>query len=82
VLNGEIKANFLEGMGCSGGCVGGPKSLISVDLATQYVNNYGNEAPYETPADNPSVLKLLDLLGYKSLESFLDASESMFTRRF
>jgi len=81
-LNGGIKANFLEGMGCSGGCVGGPKSLIPVDQATMYVNNYGDEAPYDTPADNPSVLKLLDLLGYKSLNSFLNAPESMFTRRF
>ena len=25
--NGEINANFIEGMGCVGGCVGGPKSL-------------------------------------------------------
>ncbi|EGW36125.1 [Fe-Fe] hydrogenase large subunit C-terminal domain-containing protein [Desulfosporosinus sp. OT] len=82
ILNGEIKANFLEGMGCTGGCVGGPKSLVPVDLATKYVNDYGNEAPYETPADNPSVLKLLDLLGYKTLDSFLDAPESMFTRKF
>lgn len=82
VQNGEVKANFLEGMGCTGGCVGGPKSLIEVDQATKYVNDYGNEAPYETPADNPSVLKLLDLLGYKTLKSFLDAPESMFTRRF
>jgi Iron only hydrogenase large subunit, C-terminal domain len=82
VLNGDIKANFLEGMGCTGGCVGGPKSLIDVDQATKYVNNYGQEAPYETPADNPSVLKLLDLLGYKNLESFLDDPESMFSRKF
>ena len=81
-INGEIKANFLEGMGCVGGCVGGPKSIIQVNLATEHVNDYGNEAPYDTPADNPFVLKLLDRLGYKTLESLLDAQESMFTRRF
>ena len=82
VMNGEIKANFLEGMGCVGGCVGGPKSLIQVDRAAEHVNDYGNEALYDTPADNPFVLKLLDRLGYKTLESFLDAQESMFTRKF
>ncbi|MGV2687259.1 hypothetical protein GNF82_23720, partial [Clostridium perfringens] len=27
-LNGEIEANFIEGMGCIGGCVGGPKAII------------------------------------------------------
>lgn len=80
--NSEIKANFLEGMGCTGGCVGGPKSLIHVDQAIKYVDSYGNKALYDTPADNPSVLKLLDLLGYKTLESFLNDPESMFTRRF
>ncbi len=81
VQNGEIRANFIEGMGCVGGCVGGPKSLIKGDLATEYVNEYGNEAPYETPADNPFVLQLLDRLGYATLETLL-SHESMFTRKF
>lgn len=81
VLNGDVKANFLEGMGCVGGCVGGPKSLITVEQATEHVNNYGDEAPYVTPADNPFVLQLLDRLGYTTLESLL-ADESMFTRNF
>lgn len=81
VQNGEIKANFLEGMGCVGGCVGGPKSLIKVDQATEHVNDYGNEAPYETPADNPFVLQLLDRLGCNTLETLL-SHESMFTRKF
>ncbi len=81
VLSGDIKANFIEGMGCVGGCVGGPKSLIKVDLATEQVNDYGNEASYETPADNPFVLQLLDHLGYDTLETLL-SRESMFTRKF
>ncbi|MHB8075310.1 [Fe-Fe] hydrogenase large subunit C-terminal domain-containing protein [Desulfosporosinus fructosivorans] len=81
ILGGEVKANFLEGMGCVGGCVGGPKSLIKVDLATKQVNDYGDEASYETPADNPFVLQLLDRLGYDTLEALL-SHESMFTRKF
>ena len=81
IQNGEINANFIEGMGCIGGCVGGPKSLIKGDLATEYVNKYGDEAPYETPADNPFVLQLLDRLGYATLETLL-SHESMFTRKF
>lgn len=81
ILGGEIQANFLEGMGCVGGCVGGPKSLIKVDLATKTVNAYGDEASYETPADNPFVLQLLDRLGYDTLETLL-SHESMFTRKF
>ncbi len=81
ISNGVIKANFMEGMGCIGGCVGGPKSLINCDQATVNVNNYGAEAVYETPADNPFVLQLLDRLGYDTLETLL-SHESMFTRKF
>ncbi|TQX20174.1 iron hydrogenase, partial [Clostridioides difficile] len=29
VLNKEIEATFIEGMGCVGGCVGGPKRILS-----------------------------------------------------
>ncbi|MFR9190868.1 MAG: [Fe-Fe] hydrogenase large subunit C-terminal domain-containing protein [Anaerotruncus massiliensis (ex Togo et al. 2019)] len=28
LLAGKIDANFFEGMGCVGGCVGGPKRII------------------------------------------------------
>ena len=27
IENGKTKANFYEGMGCVGGCVGGPKII-------------------------------------------------------
>jgi hypothetical protein len=26
---GKVEANFLEGMGCVGGCVGGPKAILN-----------------------------------------------------
>ena len=29
IMEGRIDSNFIEGMGCVGGCVGGPKALIS-----------------------------------------------------
>ncbi|MFY9423046.1 MAG: [Fe-Fe] hydrogenase large subunit C-terminal domain-containing protein, partial [Bacilli bacterium] len=31
ILNNEIEANFYEGMGCVGGCVGGPKRNLPVE---------------------------------------------------
>ncbi|MGI6119869.1 MAG: [Fe-Fe] hydrogenase large subunit C-terminal domain-containing protein [Desulfosporosinus sp.] len=81
ILNNKIEANFLEGMGCIGGCVGGPKSLIKVDEATKHVNDYCKTAPYPTPADNPFVMQLLDRLGFNTLETLL-SHESIFTRKF
>ncbi len=77
--DGNIDANFIEGMGCRGGCVGGPKSLIDKELAREHVNRYGDEASIQTPADNPYVLELLHRLGYDTVESLLDRDNN-FTR--
>ncbi len=76
---GNIGANFIEGMGCIGGCVGGPKSLIDKDLAKDAVNRYGDDASFRTPADNPYVLELLYRLGIETVESLLDR-DKYFTR--
>ncbi len=79
IHDGNIGANFIEGMGCRGGCVGGPKSLIDKDIAREAVNRYGEETIYKTPADNPYVLDLLHRLGYETVESLLDRDNN-FTR--
>lgn len=81
ILDGTVRANFIEGMGCVGGCVGGPKALIDKAEATQNVNVYGGEAQYATPADNPYVLELLEKLGFHTIESLLE-DDTMFTRKF
>ncbi|OEH86176.1 iron hydrogenase [Desulfuribacillus stibiiarsenatis] len=81
IQTGNIKANFLEGMGCVGGCVGGGKALVDKDRATKYVNTYGDEATYKTPVDNPYVIALLKRLGFHSFESLLEPNP-IFTRTF
>lgn len=81
VLNGNTWANFLEGMGCPGGCVGGPRRLLSVEEGTHFVNGYGGRAAYGTPIDNPYVIELLRRLGFETVESLLEDA-SLFTRRF
>jgi iron only hydrogenase large subunit-like protein len=81
IQSGQFDANFLEGMGCVRGCVGGPRALIDRDMAAQNVNEYAAGAAYETPADNPYVLELLHSLGFDTIESLVKG-ENMFTRRF
>jgi iron only hydrogenase large subunit-like protein len=81
ILDGTARANFIEGMGCVGGCVGGPKALIDKAEAAQNVNAYGAQAQFETPADNPYVLELLEKLGFHTIESLLEG-DTMFTRKF
>ncbi|MDD2217270.1 MAG: [Fe-Fe] hydrogenase large subunit C-terminal domain-containing protein [Eubacteriales bacterium] len=79
ISEGNIDANFMEGMGCRGGCVGGPKSMIDKEIAREAVNQYGDKAEIKTPADNPFVLQLLNTLGYETVESLLERDNN-FTR--
>lgn len=53
IEKGTIKANFMEGMGCPGGCIGGPGTLIKVAEAAPYVINFANQAEFFACHDNP-----------------------------
>ena len=81
ILSGNSDANFFEGMGCVGGCVGGPKVLIPHEEGLVHVEEYGNTAPFQTPIDNPYVIELLHRLGLDTVESLLEKSD-IFTRDF
>lgn len=81
ILSGSGNANFYEGMGCVGGCVGGPKALIPREEGRENVIQYGSEATYKTPIDNPYVIKLLHQLGLETLDSLISDSD-IFERRF
>jgi iron only hydrogenase large subunit-like protein len=81
LLDGKVQANFIEGMGCKGGCIGGPKALIDREEALGYVNEYASSAQYKTPVDNPFVRELLEKLGFDTIESLLEG-ENIFTRDF
>jgi iron only hydrogenase large subunit-like protein len=78
---GGITSNFLEGMGCVGGCVGGPKAILNREDGRINVNHYGCRADYATPIDNPYVIDLLHRLGFDTVESLLEQSD-IFTRHF
>ena len=81
VMQGKITANFIEGMGCVGGCVGGPKALIPREEGREHVYQYGDDALYPTPIDNPYVIELLHRLGFDTVESLIEHSD-IFTREF
>ncbi len=81
ITEGNITANFIEGMGCVGGCVGGPKALIPFEEGTKYVDQYGELASYPTPIDNPHVIELLNELGFNTVEDLLER-DNIFIRDF
>lgn len=81
LLQGKQDANFYEGMGCKGGCVGGPKSVTGALEGRGLVDAYGEKSPYQTPIENPYVIELLHRLGIDTIEGLLEDTE-IFTRRF
>ena len=50
---GKYKGYLLEGMGCPGGCVAGPGTILPVDKATKFVEKYSKEALSDSPLDSP-----------------------------
>ena len=81
LMDGSIDANFIEGMGCVGGCVGGPKAILPKEQGRENVNEYSEEAIYQTPADNPYVIDLLHRIGFDTIGSLLHDND-IFTRSF
>ncbi|MEA4853007.1 MAG: [Fe-Fe] hydrogenase large subunit C-terminal domain-containing protein [Christensenella sp.] len=80
ILEQRSTANFYEGMGCVGGCVGGPKAILNREEGKENVDRYGDEARFLTPINNPYVVELLQRLGYDTVESLLCESD-IFTRK-
>ena len=54
---GRLDANFIEGMACSGGCIGGAGCLTHGEKNKAEVDKYGMEAYEKTIADATSGLK-------------------------
>lgn len=79
--NGNADANFFEGMGCVGGCVGGPKAVLDRETGKRLVDAYGDKATYKTPLENPYVMELLHRIGIDTIEELIEKSD-IFTRHF
>ncbi len=74
ILAGNRSANFFEGMGCKGGCVGGPRAILPMEDGAEHVLAYKAKAKFDTPMENPYVIALLERLGYRTVEEFLEKS--------
>lgn len=81
ILEGNRDGNFFEGMGCIGGCVGGPRAIIKKEDGKANVQAYGKQAFSRTPMENPYVIELLKKLGFPTVEEFLENSH-LYDRHF
>lgn len=78
---GEIRASFIEGMGCPGGCVGGPKAIIDREQGRIAVNEVAYDSAIKIPVNSEVLEETLHQLGIKKREELLYKS-SMFEREF
>lgn len=82
-LNKQTDANFIEGMGCKGGCVGGPKALIPIEKGKENVDEFAFNSPIKVPLHSEYLDKTLSDIGITSIEDFKSKEKmSLFERDF
>lgn len=82
-VNGQIKANFIEGMGCVGGCVGGPKALIPAEEGKKVVDEVAEGSKIKISLNNEWMNKILKLIGINSIDDFNNKEKiEIFEREF
>lgn len=82
-MNKNIDANFIEGMGCLGGCVGGPKALISKEQGKEFVDNFALDSSYTVATHSDIMLDILKRIGINSIEDFNNPEKvAIFERKF
>lgn len=80
--SGKIHANFIEGMGCVGGCSGGPKSIISKDECIRAINSFAENSEIRIPTESKCMLNILEKIDINSLDDFKNKNVEIFERKF
>ncbi|WP_297423676.1 [Fe-Fe] hydrogenase large subunit C-terminal domain-containing protein [Clostridium sp.] len=82
-LKGNIDANFLEGMACPGGCVGGPKAIIPPEQGREAANDYAYNSAIKVPVHSKVLDQVLEKLDIHSVKDFEDHDKvKIFEREF
>lgn len=80
-LDGTLDANFLEGMGCVGGCVGGPKILVPPEEGKKAVDTYAYNAAIKVATNSEILSDIASNIGIESLEDFNDPTKIQILER-
>ncbi|GAB6168534.1 [Fe-Fe] hydrogenase large subunit C-terminal domain-containing protein [Clostridium carnis] len=70
--DGNLNANFIEGMGCIGGCVGGPKALIPKEQGKLAVDDFAYQSAIKVATHSNTLDNILEKLDITSLKDFED----------
>lgn len=80
---GEVNANFIEGMGCVGGCVGGPRSLIDSSSGKRRVDEFAKNSKIKVAIDSDCMNEILSRIGITRAVDFKDKDKTkIFHREF
>src|SRR5690606_18173997 len=60
IEEGKLEANFMEGMGCPGGCVGGPGTIIEVEEAAQLVKEFAQRSSQLESFENSTAMQWME----------------------
>ncbi|MEG0295876.1 MAG: [Fe-Fe] hydrogenase large subunit C-terminal domain-containing protein [Clostridium sp.] len=74
-LTGQLDANFIEGMGCVGGCVGGPKILVPPEQGKKAVDEFAYDSAIKVATNSEVLDDILNKLGIDSLKDFEDPNK-------
>jgi iron only hydrogenase large subunit-like protein len=69
---GEVDANFIEGMGCLGGCVGGPKRIVPMELGRDRLNDLCDKSEIKVSIDSDRMMDVLKRIGINSIDDMIN----------
>jgi ferredoxin hydrogenase len=79
----ELPGNFIEGMGCVGGCVGGPKVIIPSEKGRELLDEFAESSEVSVSLDNHWMKNILEKIDINSMEDFKDREKiEIFLRNF
>ncbi len=80
---GEVNANFIEGMGCVGGCVGGPKAIVNREKGKEEVDKYAEQSSIKVSVESQCIKDILTSIGIDSIDDFkIREKIEIFERQF
>ncbi|MFA6506670.1 MAG: [Fe-Fe] hydrogenase large subunit C-terminal domain-containing protein [Treponemataceae bacterium] len=83
VGEGKANAGFIEGMGCVGGCVGGPKAIIPREEGKRLVDAFGEGAAIPVATKSDCMKEILGKLGIFGPDAFIHGGKGkIFEREF
>lgn len=63
IIKGKITGSFIEGMGCVGGCVGGPKIIIPMEEGAKRLVDFAEDSSIKISIESPPMKSFLEKLG-------------------